>query len=29
MSGEVYVLTFALANLITFQDMNYAALWPM
>ena len=28
MSG-VYVLTFALARLITFNEMNYAALYPM
>ena len=29
MSGQVYALSFALARMITFQDMNYAALYPM
>lgn len=29
MSGPLYALTFALARTITFDDMNYAALYPM
>ena len=28
-SGEVYVFTFSLAKLITFEDFNYASMYPM
>ena len=29
LTGGVYVLSFRLARLITFADMNYAAMYPM